>query len=175
MAETVREIVAVFENPDDIERAVFDLETHGFDRAAISLLATEQAVKEKLGREYHRIEEMEDEPKAPRETFFTRVSRIEAEVGVVAALASFGALAAAGTGAAIVTLPMLIAAGTGAAIGGVLSGLMHRHHAQRVSEQLARGGLLLWVAVRDAKQEEIALKLLLGYATHDVHVHEFPA
>ena len=118
MAGTVREVVAVFENPDDIERAVFDLETHGFDRAAISLLATEHAVKEKLGRAYHRIEEMEDEPKAPRETFFTRVSRIEAEVGVVAALASFGALAAAGTGAAIVTIPMLNAPGSGGDSGG---------------------------------------------------------
>lgn len=175
MSDPVREVVAVFENPDEIERAVFELETHGFDRAAISLLATEHAVKEKLGHEYHHIEEMEDEPKAPRETFFTRVSRIEAEVGVVAALASFGALAAAGTGAAVVTIPMLIAAGTGAAIGGVLAGLMHQHQAQRVSEQLARGGLLLWVAVRDAKQEEAALRILLGHETRDVHVHEFPA
>lgn len=175
MPQKTREIVAVFDDTDELERAVFELETHGFDRAAISLLATEHAVKAKLGKEYRRVEEMEDDPAAPRETFFSRVSRLEAEVGVVAALASFGALAVAGTGAAIVTIPMLVAAGTGAAIGGVLAGWIHRHHAQRLTEQLARGGLLLWIAVRDAEQEEVALRILLGYRTHDVHAHEFPA
>jgi hypothetical protein len=27
----------------------------------------------------------------------------------------------------------------------------------------------------DAEQEQVALRILPGYRTHDVHVHEFPA
>lgn len=173
MSQAIREVVAVFDDAEDLERAVFELETHGFDRAAFSLLATEHAVKEKLGREYQRVEEMEDRPDAPRETFFSRVSRIEAEAGIVVALASFGGLAAAGIAASAITIPVLIAAGTGAAIGAVFSSSLHRHHAQRLEEQLSRGGLLLWISVRGPEQEQKALEILRAHPAHDVHVHEF--
>ncbi len=71
----IREVVAVFDSAETLENAVFDLQTHGFDRSAFSLLASEHAVEQKLGRRYHRVEEMEDEPKAPRETFFSKVDR----------------------------------------------------------------------------------------------------
>jgi hypothetical protein len=53
--------------------------------------------------------------------------------------------------------------------------MMHRHHARRVQEQLARGGLLLWVNVRDAAQEKTAVETLTAHSAHDVHVHEIPA
>lgn len=173
MSEAIREVVAVFDDAEDLERAVFELETHGFDRAAFSLLATEHAVKEKLGREYQRVEEMVDRPDAPRETFFSRVSRIEAELGIVAGLASLGGLAAAGLSASVITIPMLIAAGAGAAVGAVFSGSLHCHHAQRLQEQLSRGGLVLWVSVRNPEQEQKALEVLRAQPAHDVHVHEF--
>jgi hypothetical protein len=54
MAQTVREAVAVFDDPDTLEAAVFALETHGFDRAAFSLLADEATVERKLGQRYRR-------------------------------------------------------------------------------------------------------------------------
>ena len=79
MPATIREIVAVFDDADALDDAVNELEMHGFDRAAFSLLASEEAAREKLGHPYERVSEMEDEPKAPRETFFSRVSRLEAE------------------------------------------------------------------------------------------------
>jgi len=79
---TIREAVAVFDDPQKLEDAVFALETHGFDRAAFSLLADEATVERKLGYRYKRVAEMEDLAKAPRETFFTRVSRLEAEYGL---------------------------------------------------------------------------------------------
>ena len=172
MTRTIREVVAVFDDAKALEEAVFALETHGFDRAAFSLLADEAAVESKLGHRYRRVAEMENEPAAPRETFFTRVSRIEAEVGLPVGFAAIGALALAGIGG---LLPVLVAAGGGAAIGTVLSGIMHRHHAQRVQEQLARGGLLLWVNVHDAGQEKTAVEILKARSAHDVHVHEISA
>jgi hypothetical protein len=169
MAQTIREAVAVFDDAETLEAAVFALETHGFDRAAFSLLADEATVERKLGHRYRRVAEMEDEPAAPRETFFSKVSRIEAEYGLPISLAFMGAVAVAGIGG---TLPILIVAGGGAAIGAALGRMMHRHHARRMEEQLARGGLLLWVNVRDAAEEKVAVEILKAHSAHDVHVHE---
>jgi hypothetical protein len=39
MVEAIREVVGVFDDPGALEEAVFALETHGFDRAAFSVLA----------------------------------------------------------------------------------------------------------------------------------------
>ncbi len=168
----IREAVAVFDDADTLEQAVIDLESHGFDRAAFSVLADEAAVERKLGHRYRKVAEMEDEPAAPRETFFTRVSRLEAEYGLPVGLASVAALALAGFGG---VLPLLIAAGGGAALGGALGRSLHQHHARRVAEQLERGGLLLWVNVRNEAEEKAALDILAKHSAHDLHVHDIAA
>lgn len=172
MSQTIREAVAVFDDEKSLEAAVYDLETHGFDRAALSVLATEEAVQAKLGRRYSNVREMEDEPDAPRETFFSRVSRLEAEYLPAPMLAAMGALALTGVGTG---LAILVAAGTGAALGAGLGRLMHEHHATRISEQLARGGLVLWVNLRNQEEETKALEVLQASNAHDVHVHELQA
>jgi hypothetical protein len=172
MPETIREVVAVFDDVESLDAAVYALETRGFDRAAFSLLASEEAVAEKLGHRYQQVEEVEYEPKVPRETFFSRVSRLEAEYLPAAALASVGAVMLAGIGS---VLPAVIAAGSGALIGAALGRLIHERYAQRVQEQLSRGGLVLWVNVRDDSQEKAALEVLRAHSAHDVHAHKIAA
>jgi len=169
MSENVREVVAVFDDAETLDAAVFALETHGFDRAAFSLLASEEAVAQKLGHRYQQVREVEDDPKVPRETFFSRISRLEAEYLPAPALASVGALMLAGIGTG---LPALIAAGSGALIGAALGRLIHERHAKRVQEQLARGGLVLWVNVRDPREEKTALEIVRAHSAHDVHAHK---
>jgi hypothetical protein len=169
MSATYREAVAVFDSADALDAAVFALETHGFDRAAFSLLASEEAVEQKLGHRYQLVKEVEDDPAAPRDTFYSRVSRLEATYLPAPALAAIGGLMFAG---ATVALPAVIAAGGGFLLGAALGGLIHQHHAARVKEQLERGGLVLWVGVRDAAQEEKALQILREHSAHDVHAHE---
>jgi hypothetical protein len=168
---SAREVVAVFATAEALESAIFALETHGFDRAAFSLLASEHAAERSLGHRFRRVEEMEDEPKAPRATFFSRVSQAEAEFGLAPGLAFVGAVAL-GLGTAPASLPMLLAAGGGAAIGAVLSRLIHQHHAERIAEQLARGGLLLWVNVRTPDEERKAIAALEEAGARDVHAHD---
>ncbi|HEY5237058.1 MAG TPA: hypothetical protein VIJ62_01655 [Rhizomicrobium sp.] len=172
MPNTIREIVAAFDGTDDLDKAVYALETRGFDRAAFSLLASEDAVAKKLGHRYQQVSEVEDEPNVPRDTFFSRVSRFEADYLPAPILASVGALVFVGVGS---MLPVLIAAGTGAALGVALSRMMHEHHATRVQEQLARGGLLLWVNVRNTDEEQTALGVLRAHSAHDVHTHDIAA
>jgi hypothetical protein len=169
MPNTIQEVVAVFDDSKALDDAVDRLETRGFDRAAFSLLANEASVAEKLGHRYQRVEEVADNPATPRSTFFSRISRWEADYLPAPALASVGAVMFAGTG---IGLPALVAAGGGALIGAALSRLIHQHHAAAVQEQLERGGLVLWVNVRNAREEETALEVLQQDSAHDVHVHE---
>ena len=169
MPNVPREVVAIFDNTKALDDTVYDLETRGFDRAAFSLLASEEAVAEKLGHRYRQVKEVEDDPRVPRATFFSRISRLEAEYLPAPALASIGAVMFAGTG---IGLPALVAAGGGALIGAALGRLMHQHHARAVQEQLKRGGLVLWVNVRDAREEQTALDVLREHSAHGVHVHD---
>jgi hypothetical protein len=47
--DTVREAVGVFASEHDLQAAIDELLSSGFHRAELSLLASESAVKEKLG------------------------------------------------------------------------------------------------------------------------------
>lgn len=169
MPEAIREVVAVFDGVDALDEAAYALQTRGFDRAAFSLLASEATVAEKLGHRYQQVRDVEDDPKAPRETFFSRISRLEADYLPAPILASVGVLALAGAGS---ILAVLVAAGAAGLVGAALGGMMHERHAIRVQEQLARGGLLLWINVRNASEEEMALEVLRAHTAHDVHVHD---
>ncbi len=157
MTETMREVVAIFDDEGSLDKAVYALETLGFDRAAFSLLASENAVARKLGHRYRLVREVEDEPNVPRNTFFSRISRMEAEYLPTPIFASMGALAFVGIGS---LLTVFVAAGAGAALGVVLSRVLHEQFATRVREQLDRGGLLLWVNVRNSSEEKTALEAL---------------
>ena len=169
MTQTTREVVAVFNDVDGLDSAVYALETRGFDRAAFSLLASEKAVSEKLGHRYQQVKDVEDDAKVPRDTFFSRISRLEADYLPTPMLASIGALVFVGVGS---VLPVVIAAGAGALLGAALGRVLHQQHATRVKEQLARGGLLLWVNVRNPDEEKTALDVLGAHSAHDVHAHD---
>jgi hypothetical protein len=47
-------------------------------------------------------------------------------------------------------------------------------HADRLQEQLDRGGLLLWVRTWDAEHEKRASDILSKHSGRDVHVHSLP-
>ena len=65
-----------------------------------------------------------------------------------------------------------IAGGVGELIGGAVSKLLDQHHAEYVDQQLARGGLLLWVHTADRDRETRACQILKRQAARDVHVHD---
>jgi hypothetical protein len=68
-------------------------------------------------------------------------------------------------------LPILIAAGSGATIGAALRRLIHHHHADLLNGQIQRGGLLLWVNVRNREEELKAITVLKAHHAHHVHAH----
>jgi hypothetical protein len=174
----VREAVAVFESVRDLDVAVEELRQAGFKKRDISLLATASAVASKLGHRYERVEELEDDPKAPRTAYRTRASAGESEGMIIGSLTYLPAVVAAGTvvaSAGVVAAAVTGTAIAGALIGTVLARWLDQHEAEHLQEQLDRGGLLLWVRTPDADTERRALEILTRHSAHDVHIHQLPA
>lgn len=175
--ETRTEAVGVFDDAATLQDAIDEILSSGFNRAEISLLASEQAVEEKLGHMYKKVTELEDDISVPRAAYVSTESRGDAEGGLIGGLLYVGALAAAG--AIVASGGTLAAAIAGAAmagsagglIGAVLAKLVGDHHANYLQEQLNHGGFLLWVRTRDSEHEQRATTILSKHSAHDVHVH----
>ncbi len=173
-----REAVAVFSDPDALEAAVDALEVSGFDRAAISVLATGAKAKEHVDRFYGTVRAAEDSGRVSREAFVSRDARTEGEAVVVGiplyigGFAGAAAVAAAGGALALAVAATIGGAAAGAGLGALLAAAMARHHTARVEEQLHQGGLALWVSVPDADAEKRARAVLDKMGAGDIHVHE---
>ena len=96
-----RQAVGVFGNADLLEAAVDELEISGFNRAAISVLASDKTVKDRLGRLYRSVAEIMDDPRAPLTAFTSRDSRVGGEAAVVGAPLFIGGI----TGGSLSSLP----------------------------------------------------------------------
>jgi hypothetical protein len=178
---TVREAVGVFHDRDALLSAVDELTSSGFDRAELNLLAADRAIEEKLGQNYQKVQELEDDATVPRAAFVGTHSVAEGKTAMVGGLAYVGAVAAAGAvvasgGTLAGAIAAAAVAGGGAGLlGGVGARMLGRDRAQSLKHQLDRGGLLLWVHCRDAAHEARAIEILTQNGGEDVHVHDLPA
>lgn len=170
------EAVAIFHDVVSLDSAVQALIGAGFNRDDVSLLASEAAVEEKLGHRYERVEELEDEPNAPRVAYRTLAEFADTERTVANALTYLPAIIAAGTvvaSAGVVAAAITSAAVGGAALSTVLARWLDANHANHLQEQLEHGGLLLWVNVPTVEKQSAALRILKDHAASDVHLHDF--
>jgi hypothetical protein len=177
---SIREAVAVLHDPEALQAAVSDLQSHGFDRAEISFIARE-GFSGHVAEDYREAGEVEDKPGVTREapTDETDIrQRRTLDISMAATIAAFAAVGftvlsggapvlAAGVGA--------VAAGGVGGLGALLGRLYGQGQERFVQEQIDRGGVLLWVRTRDAEAETRALDILRRHAAEDAHVHEVPA
>lgn len=178
--EVTREAVAIFHDPEELQSAIDELLSTGFHRAQLSLLASEQAVMEKLSHRYRRVHDLADDPATPRAAYVSTEAIGDAEGAVIGGLMYVGATVA--TGAVVVsggTLAAVIAAaalagGAGGLIGSVLAKWIGHHHAHYLHEQLEHGGILLWVRTWTTADEERAVEILKKFSAEDVHLHGTP-
>lgn len=176
-AARVREAVAVFDDVSGLEAAVEELRAAGFAERDISLLAAHAAVERKLGHMYERVEELEDDPRAPRTAFVSSKSMDQRENRLLGSLTVLPTVLAAGTvvaSAGAVAAAVVGTAVAGALLGTVFAHWMDRRHADWLQEQLDRGGILLWVRTPTEVEERKALDVLTRHSAHDIHIHEIP-
>jgi hypothetical protein len=174
----VREAVGVFDSAEALEAAVDRLEASGFNRAEISVLASDKTVRERLGRLYSSVAEIVDDPRAPQTAFVSQASRAESEAALVGVPLYIGglvgglAVVASGGAMALAFAAAIGLGAVGAGLGGLLGRVIAHHHIYRVLEQLAQGGLVLWVSVRDDASAAHALAILIDAGARDAHLHE---
>jgi hypothetical protein len=174
----LREVVAVFHDAERLETAIDELQSSGFDRAEISLLASERTIEQKLGHRYERTSELMDSDDVPRSAFVSSAAIGDAKGGLIGGLAYVGATLAAGAvvvagGALAATIAAALAAGgAGGLIGLVLANWVGGRHAAYLDEQMEHGGLLLWVRAWSAEDEQRASAVLGKHCAGEVHVHE---
>jgi hypothetical protein len=172
-----KEAVGVFADPDSLERAVDQLELAGFDRAAISVLATDTKMKGRIGHLNQSAAEIADDPRVPRGAFASRDSRSEGEavaVGVpfqIGGFAGAAAVVAAGGTLAAAIAGLILGGAVGGGIGALLALAVARNHSEAIREQLAQGGLVLWVRTPDDASEKCAVAILKKCCARSVHVH----
>jgi len=178
---TIREAVGVFHDPDMLQEAIDELLSSGFDRAELSLLAGEHAIEEKLHDRYRKVAELEDDPRVPRTAYISLESIGDAEGGLIGGLMYIGAVVAGGAVVASggtlagAFLAAAMAGGAGGLFGSALAKLIDYHHADYLQGQLDKGGLVLWVHVRDPEHEQRAKRILERHSGEDVHVHDLSA
>lgn len=180
-AESSHEAVGVFRSADAFEAATDELLSSGFDRADLSLLASEHAVEKMLGHLYRRVEELEDDPRVPRAAYVSREAIGDAQGALIGGLTfvggvgAAGAMVAAGGALAGVILAAAMLGGAGGLMGSTLAKIVERHHADRLQAQIDKGGLLLWVRTRDREHEVRAEAILRKHGASDVHIHDLPS
>ncbi len=175
----VKDAIGVFENEIDLRSAIDALLTSGFNRADLSLLAGEKALREKLAGLYQNVQELEDDPETPHVAYVSKETIGEAEGAVIGApmyiagATAAGVVAAAGGPLATGLAAITAAAGAGAALGAVFARMIGRRHADYIEKQLDHGGILLWVRTWDLQDETTATRILKAHSAHDVHIHDF--
>ena len=176
--QSIHEVVGIFHSSADLQAAIDDLLTAGFDRAELSFLASARTIEDKLGHAYRKTSEIADDPATPRAAYVSTEAIGGAEGGLIGGLVYVGAIVAAG--AVVVSEGPLaaafaaaaIAGGAGGFIGTLLARIVGRHHANYLQEQIDKGGLLLWVHARDADHERRSIAILRAHCGDNVHVHE---
>jgi hypothetical protein len=174
---TTREAVALFTNADELQAAIDELLSSGFDRAELSLLATEDALRRKFGDLYKSSAQLEDADEVPRSCYLSPESLGDAQGGIIGGLVYVGAVAA--TGLVIVSggtlagaiAAAVVASGAAGAVGAFLAQRIGDIHARHTAEHVEHGGLLLWVRTWNDEDEKRATLILRKHSGVDVHVH----
>jgi hypothetical protein len=174
----IREVVAIFGNREALENAIEDLLSNGFDRSQLSLLASHDAVEETLGHAPGDVHAIAEDPEAPRSEPLERPDVGNLTGVAVGPPAAFAALAAAGltamTGGAFagVAVAALAAGGGVGALGAFLAKRYTDEVEDDFEEQVARGGIVMWINLREPHQEERAREILARHSKEKVWTHK---
>jgi len=114
----------------------------------------------------------------PQKAFVSKSDVAEGEAALVGTLLYIGAVA--GTVAVVAsggTFALALAAAAaggmgGATLGGLAAATLGEVHAKQLEHQLEKGGLVLWVRLRDPSKEAPAEQILKKLGGRDIHTHE---
>lgn len=170
-----REVVGVFHDAPALEDAADALMSNGFDRAALSLIATEAVVEKELGSKLVRVEQLADNPDVPRIAYINHSDLAIGQGALIGGLFYVGAVAGtaavlASGGTMLLALAAAAAGGAGGGgIGAVLGAWLNKETADKIGDEIARGGLVLWVRTHSKDEDDRALKIMTDNGAYHAH------
>lgn len=175
----VREVVGTVSNLDLLESMVGELTSAGFDKSDIDLMASREAVRDKLGRVYAEPIQLAEVPDLPRRKIVTPDEEATITAVVFGTLVAVGAL---GVGLPVLASGGALAAAMAASAGGGLAGaaiakglrniLTKDADLDSLERDLRAGGLVIFVRVRNEEREKQAQAIMRRNGALNVHVHE---
>jgi hypothetical protein len=172
-----REVVGTFHDVEALEATANTLMSSGFDRAALSLIATEEVVREQFGSRLIKVEKLEDHPDTPRIAYMNHDDVAIGRGVLISGLSYLGAVA--GTAAVLTSggalLPAVAVAAAGGVGGGSLGALLgswlNAETAKKISDEVERGGLILWVRTLSPDEDDRASDIMIANGAYGVHTH----
>jgi hypothetical protein len=168
------EIVGVFRSAEAVETAVGELASAGWDRADMSLIGGKDLLPPDLGLKPTGHRESTDEPdSAPVVKDDLRQMRTltTGMAGTVAAFLAAGATIMSGGATLVAIIGAAVAGGGAAALVEALGHDVDQQREELLHEQLACGGILLWVALHEPQEEAKARAILEKCGASDVQRH----
>ena len=177
--ERVREVVGVVHDRQQLECLAERLTLAGFNRADIDLLASRDAILQKLHTLYLDPVAAAEAPDMPRRALVTRDDATTTTALVFGTLISIGSLGAAlpvlaSGGAVAAAVAAAVAGGAGAsALAKVIRDrILQKGEEVNIENDLRLGGLVVFVRVRSPEREAAALAIMRECGAQNVHVHE---
>lgn len=175
--ENLREVVGAFRDAGSLENAAQALMSHGFDRARLSLIATESAVEEKFGSRMMRVEQLQDDPETPRIAYVDHYELAIGQGALIGGLFYVGAMVATGAvvmsgGALLPALAAAAAGGLGAGgLGALFASKLQKEVADKIADEVERGGLILWVRTAGPNNDILAERIMRENGAYEAHMH----
>lgn len=180
-ADAQREAVGTFRSEEQLEAAISELTSSGWDRADLSLLGSSSVIDPHVtvppGEDARQASRDPDVPRSPVVSDVDeRQGRtlVGGMAGVIAAFGAAGAVVVTGGGALAAMVGAAIAGGGATAAVEAAGRWLGARRNEFLQEQIDRGGILLWVALRKPGQEQKAQEILRRHGADNVHIHELP-
>lgn len=173
------EAVGLFDDEDQMQEAIRELEATAFPRDAISIRGYAPTANEN-NPDAPAIDPdaLEDDPEALREA---PVRNEELTIGgavAIACTAYIGAVAGVGivgtASMAITYTAILIGGLAGAFIAAIVVNRMRELRNNHIRQQINHGGMVMWVRTPDKEREELACNILTRHGATHVRVHDMP-
>ena len=159
------EIIGVFHDRNELEKAIEMLQSHGLERSQLTVLGTSDTIRERLGMEVAPPSEGTPDIQAPvdkseEQNITPLLAGLPAYIG---AMLAAGATVASGGALAGVAVAALAGGAGGALLGGGAAKLFRDQVEGAYEEHLQRGGILLLVTPRKAEDITHAKEILERY------------
>lgn len=172
----VRQVVGIFRDADKLQVALDKLGLAHFERRDISVLDSESKLKKELWEKRGKLEGIKNSSQAPEaihiapEEFGVAAGAI---IGITVLISVIIAFLIKGD----ITTPeptatIIVSIVIGIIIGGIITKILQKIRTEYLSNQLAKGGLIVWVNASDKHREKLARRILKKFGARNIHIRK---